>query len=202
MDGWDHGWRSRDYLYRVALQDTPLSGLHGTRIAARQEYDACVRNVIVQMSGAGRIIRPVCGGMFDPGPDLAELRAWAADEAELGKRVADDFLSTGRCRVGTLDRHFFEVAQRKFPDPADAPERVAVVGRRSLCQDGSHFREMFPERVEEGGVRVKGGVHSAPPAGKPLHGLFWTADVTHGLVSGSSATVRKREIPESRPGRR
>ena len=38
----------------------------------------------------------VYGGLFCPGPDPAELRAWVADDAELGKRVADDFLSVGR----------------------------------------------------------------------------------------------------------
>lgn len=137
-------------------------------------------NALVQMSSAGRMHRPVYGGLFEPGPDSAELRAWVADEAELGVRVASDFLSTGRCHAGTLDRHFFEVALRKFPDPADASKRA---GRRSLCRDDSHFLEMFPERVEEGGVRVKTGVHSASPAGEPLTGLYWTASITQESLS-------------------
>jgi hypothetical protein len=65
----------------------------------------------------------VCGGLFSPGPDPAELRAWVADDTELGKRVADDFVSTGRCPAGTLDQHFFAVQLRKFPDPDDAAKR-------------------------------------------------------------------------------
>jgi len=51
----------------------------------------------------------VYGGLFCPGPDHAELRAWVADDTELGKRVADDFLGAGRCLRGTLDQHFFEI---------------------------------------------------------------------------------------------
>jgi hypothetical protein len=39
----------------------------------------------------------VCGGLSCPGPYSAELRAWVADDAELGKRVAGDLLSADRC---------------------------------------------------------------------------------------------------------
>ena len=87
----------------------------------------------------------VYGGLFGPGPDPAELRAWVADETELGRRVAAAFLGTGRCLRGTLDQHLFEVQLRKFPDPGDAPKRRAGLGRACLCQDDSHYRALGPD---------------------------------------------------------
>jgi hypothetical protein len=97
----------------------------------------------------------VGGGPFCVGPDPGELRAWVADDTELGKRAADEFLSSGRCLPGTLDRVFFEVQLRRFPDPGDAPKRRAGLGRACQCQDQSHYRQVF-----SGG----GQIHSAPPA--------------------------------------
>jgi hypothetical protein len=111
----------------------------------------------------------VYGGLFCPGPDPAELRAWVADDTELGKRVADDFLSVGRCLPGALDQHFFEVQLRKFPDPDDAQKRRAGLGKACLCQDDSHYRPLGPGH---------GQVHRGLPAGTPLTGLFWTAHIT------------------------
>lgn len=123
---------------------------------------------VVVASSDGWRIEQIYGGMHEPGPDSAELRAWVADEGELGRRVADDFIRTGRCYAGALDRHIFEIGLRAFPDPQDAPKRVA--GReRCLCQNHSHFRPTFAD----------GGVHSAPPADRPLTGIFWTANI-HG----------------------
>jgi len=55
----------------------------------------------------------IYGGLFSSGPDPAELRVWVADETELGKRVADDFVSTGRCPPGTLD----QLSTAKFLSP-------------------------------------------------------------------------------------
>jgi hypothetical protein len=110
----------------------------------------------------------VGGSPFCQGPDPGELRAWVADDTELGKRVADAFLSAGRCLPGTLDRVFFEVQLRRFPDPGDAPKRRAGLGRACQCQDESHYRQVFRD----------GGIHSAPPARKSLSGLFWTAVIT------------------------
>jgi hypothetical protein len=112
----------------------------------------------------------VYGGLFSPGPDPAELRAWVADETELGKRAADDFISTGRCPPGTLDHHFFAVQLRKFPAPGDVPKRRAGLGKACLCQDHSHFLPF--------GSVGHGGVHRGLPAGTSLNGLFWTAHVT------------------------
>jgi hypothetical protein len=111
----------------------------------------------------------VYGGLFFPGPDPAELRAWVADDTELGRRVAADFLGTGRCLCGALDQHFFEVQLRKFPDPGDAPKRRAGLGRACLCQDDSHYRALGSDH---------GRVHCGLPAGTPLNGLFWTAHIT------------------------
>ena len=112
----------------------------------------------------------IYGGLFSPGPDPAELRVWVADETELGKRVADDFVSTGRCPPGTLDQHFFAVQLRKFPDPGDAPKRRAGLGKACLCQDLSHYLSL--------GGTGQGDVHRVLPAGTPLSGLFWTAHIT------------------------
>lgn len=109
------------------------------------------------------------GGLFSLGPDPGELRAWVTDETELGKRVADDFISTGRCPPGTLDQHFFAVQLRKFPDPDDAPKRRADMGKACLCQDHSHFLPLGPGN---------GVVHCGLSAGRPLSGLFWTAHIT------------------------
>ena len=133
----------------------------------------------------------VYGGLFCPGPDPAELRTWVADDTELGKRVADDFLGVGRCLPGTLDLHFFEVQLRKFPDPDDAPKRRAGLGKACLCQDNSHYRRL--------GLS-DGQVHCGPPAGTPLNGLFWT---TH--ISSRPATAAKAAgdcAPRSRPASR
>jgi hypothetical protein len=91
------------------------------------------------------------------------------DETELGKRVADDFVSTGRCPPGTLDQHFFAVQLRKFPDPGDAPKRRAGLGTACLCQDHSHYLPLSGAG--------QGGVHRMLPAGTPLSGLFWTAHI-------------------------
>lgn len=110
------------------------------------------------------------GGLFSPGPDPAELRAWVTDETELGKRVAEDFVSSSRCSPGTLDQHFFAVQLRKFPAPDDAPKRRAGLGKACLCQDHSHFLPL--------GGAGRGGVHRGLPAGMPLNGLFWTAHIT------------------------
>ena len=123
----------------------------------------CSRDGVTRRAGQ------VYGGLFCPGPDPAELRAWAADDTELGSRVADDFLSASRCLPGTLDRLFFEVQLRRYPDPADAPKRVAARGGACLCQDDAHY---LP--IGLGNSLV----HSAPPAGRPLNGLFWTARIT------------------------
>jgi hypothetical protein len=112
----------------------------------------------------------IYGGLFSPGPDPAELQAWVADETELGNRVADDFVSVGRCPPGTLDHHFFAVQLRKFPDPDDAPKRRAGLGKACLCQDQSHFLPL--------GGPGHGGVHRGLPAATPLNGLFWTAHIT------------------------
>jgi hypothetical protein len=131
----------------------------------------------------------VCGGLFFPGPDPAELRAWVADDTELGKRVADDFLGTGRCLHGTLDRHFFEVQLRKFPDPDDAPKRRAGLGRACLCQDHSHYRPLGPDH---------GQVHRGLLAGTPLSGLFWTAHITSYPTDAKAAGKATRPRPSSR----
>lgn len=120
----------------------------------------------------------VCGGLFSPGPDPAELRVWVADDTELGKRVADDFVSTGRCPAGTLDQHFFAVQLRKFPNPDDAAKRRAGLGRACLCQDHSHFLPLGPGH---------GGVHSGLPRATPLSGLFWTAHITSYLPDPEAA---------------
>lgn len=120
----------------------------------------------------------VYGGLFSPGPDPAELRAWVADEAELGKRVADDFVSSGRCPAGTLDQHLFAVQHRRFPDPGDAPKRRSGMGRACLCQNHSHFLPLGPGNS---------GVHRGLPAGMPLSGLFWTAHITSDLPDPEAA---------------
>jgi hypothetical protein len=133
----------------------------------------------------------VYGGLFSPGPDPAELCAWVADETELGKRVADDFVSSGRCMPGTLDRHFFAVQLRKFPDPDDAPKRRAGLGKTCLCQNHSHFLPV--------GSDGQGGVHRGFPAGMPLNSLFWTAHITSYLPD---AETRGNSTPHPRPGSR
>lgn len=130
----------------------------------------------------------VYGGLFCAGPDPDELRAWVADATEVGKRAADEFLSAGRCLPGTLDRLFFDVQLRRFPEPGDAPKRKEGLGRACQCQDHAHYRQVFPDG---------GQVHSAPPAGRPLSGLFWTALIT--------SHPRDREEPTRRgrvPARR
>jgi hypothetical protein len=128
----------------------------------------------------------VYGCLFSPGPDLAKLRAWVTDETELGKRVADDFVSSGRCPPATLDQHFFAVQLRKFPDPDDAPKRRAGLGKACLCQEHSHYLPL--------GGAGQGGVHRGLPAGMPLNGLFWTAHITSYLsdveAAGNSARPR------------
>jgi hypothetical protein len=121
----------------------------------------------------------VHGGLYSPGPDPAELRTWVTDETELGKRVADDFVSTGRCPPGTLDQHFFAVQLRKFPDPDDAPKRRAGLGKACLCQDHSHFLPL--------GGPGHGGVHCGLPGATPLSGLFWTALITSYLPNPQAA---------------
>ena len=121
----------------------------------------------------------IYGGLFSPGPDPAELRVWVADETELGKRVADDFVSTGRCPPGTLDQHFFAVQLRKFPGPGDAPKRRAGLGTACLCQDHSHYLPLSGAG--------QGGVHRMLPAGTPLSGLFWTAHITSCLPDANAA---------------
>lgn len=132
----------------------------------------------------------VYGGLFSPGPDPAELLAWVVDEAELGKRVADDFVSTGRCLPGTLDQHFFAVQLRKFPDPDDVPKRRAGLGKACLCQDQSHFLPL--------GGAGQGGVHRGIPAGRALNGLFWTAQITSYLTDAEPADESARPCPGSR----
>jgi hypothetical protein len=129
--------------------------------------------VEVRIDKYGRTVRQaeqVCSGLFSPGPDCAELQAWVSDEIELGGRVADDLVSTGRCQPGTLDRHFFAVQLRKFPDPDDWEKRRAGLGKACLCQDHSHF-------VSFGGPG-NSVVHRGLPAARPLNGLFWTANIT------------------------
>lgn len=121
----------------------------------------------------------VYGGLFSPGPDPAELRTWVTDETEVGKRVADDFVSTGRCPPGTLDQHFFAVQLRKFPDPDDAPKRRAGLGKACFCQDHSHFLPL--------GGPGHGGVHCGLPGATPLNGLFWTALITSYLPGPQAA---------------
>jgi hypothetical protein len=135
----------------------------------------------------------IYGGLFCPGPDPAELRTWVADDAELGKRVADDFLGVGRCLPGTLDLHFFEVQLRKFPDPDDAPKRRAGLGKACLCQDNSHYRPLGL-----GDDRVQCG----PPAGTPLSGLFWTAHITSRPAPAARAPGDGGCVPRSRPASR
>ena len=112
----------------------------------------------------------VYGGLFCSGPDPAELRAWVADDLELGRRVADEFVGTGRCLRGTLDQCFVEEQQREFPAAEDPEKRKAGLAKASLCQEDAHYRP-----TAAGG----GLVHCAPPAGEPLNGLFWTACITH-----------------------
>ena len=126
----------------------------------------------------------IYGGLFSPGLDPAELRAWVADETELGKRVADDFVSTGRCPPGTLDQHFFAVQLRKFPGPGDAPKRRAGLGTACLCQDHSHYLPLSGAG--------QSGVHRMLPAGTPLSGLFWTAHITSCLPGVNAAGNRER----------
>jgi hypothetical protein len=92
-----------------------------------------------------------------------------ADDAELGKRAADEFLSVSRCLPGTLDRLFFEVQLSRFPELGDAPKRRPSLGRACQCQDHSHYRQISPDG---------GQIHGALPAGMPLSGLFWTAFIT------------------------
>lgn len=121
----------------------------------------------------------VYGGLFSPGPDSAELRTWVTDERELGKRVADDFVSAGRCPPGTLDQHFFAVQLRKFPEPDDAPKRRAGLGKACLCQDDSHFLPL--------GGPGHGEVHCGLPGATPLSGLFWTALITSCLPDPEAA---------------
>lgn len=79
----------------------------------------------------------IYGGLFSPGPDAVELRAWVADDTELGKRVADDFVSTGRCPAGTLDRHLFAVQLRKSRIPAIRRSAGRVWGRPA-CASSIH----------------------------------------------------------------
>lgn len=148
--------------------------------------------IAVQYGKNGKTWRAeqVYGGLFCAGPDSAELRAWVADNTELGKRVADDFLGTGRCLPGMLDQHFFEVQLRKFPDPDDAPKRRAGLGKACLCQDQSHFQPL-------GGMGLS-GVHRALPAGTPLNGLFWTAHITSYTTEAEAAGSATRPRPGSR----
>jgi hypothetical protein len=135
----------------------------------------------------------VYGGLFCPGPDLAELRAWVADDTELGKRVADDFLGAGRCLRGTLDQHFFEVQQRTFPHADEAPKRRAGLGKACLCQDHSHYQPLGPDQSQ---------IHRGIPAGTPLNGLFWTAHVTSHLTDAKAAGNATRPDPGSPHPRR
>ena len=104
----------------------------------------------------------IYGGLFSPGPDPAELRVWVADETELGKRVADDFVSTGRCPSGTLDQHFFAVQLRKSPGPGDAPKRRAGLGKARLCQD-HRITAAGRRRSGRGPLRASGGYASQRP---------------------------------------
>jgi hypothetical protein len=144
-------------------------------------------------SAVGLHAEQVFGGLFCPGPDPAELRAWVADDIELGKRVADDFLGAGRCLPGTLDLHFSEVQSRKFPDPDDAPKRRAGLGTACLCQDHSHYRRLG---------RSDDRVHCGPPAGTPLTGLFWTAHITyHPATDAKGADSAPRSRPATRRSR-
>jgi hypothetical protein len=135
----------------------------------------------------------ICGGLFCPGPDPAELRTWVADDTELGKRVADDFLGVGRCLPGTLDLHFFEVQLRKFPDPDDALKRRAGLGKACLCQDNLHYR---PQGLGDNRV------HCGSPAGTPLNGLFWTAHITSRPAPAAKATSDGGCVQRSRPASR
>jgi len=147
--------------------------------------------IAVQLGQNGKKVwqaEQVYGGLFSPGPDCAELRTWVTDAMELGKRVADDFISSGRCPPGTLDHHFFAVQLRKFPGPDDAPKRRAGLGKACLCQDHSHFLPLGSGN---------GGVHCGLPAGTPFSGLFWTAHITSsapdvGSVDNSAGPRRRR----------
>lgn len=120
---------------------------------------------------------PIYGGLLSPGPDPAELRAWVFDDAEMGERVAGDFVTNGRCPAGALDQHFFEVQLRKFPDPEDAPKRKAGLGKACLCQEQAHFFRLHGP----------GGVHSGLPASRPLNGIFWTAKITFSQTDSGRA---------------
>lgn len=143
--------------------------------------------IVVRFGKCGKKDRrteQIYGGLFSPGPDSAELRVWVADETELGKRVADNFVSTGRCPPGTLDQHFFAVQLRKFPGPDDAPKRRAGLGRACLCQDLSHYLPL-----SDAG---QGGAHRMLPAGTPLSGLFWTAHITSCLTDAKLRATRER----------
>ncbi len=144
-------------------------------------------------SGAGPGLH-VYGGLFCPGPDAAELRTWVADDPELGKRVADDFVSTSRFPAGTLDQHLFAVRLCKFPDPGDAPKRRAGLGKACLCQDNSHFLPLGPGN---------GGVHCGLPDGRPLSGLFRTAHITRDPpdpdAPGDAPRPRRPRRPQTSP---
>jgi hypothetical protein len=146
--------------------------------------------VWIGKNGAKWRAEQVYGGLFCPGPDPAELRTWVADDTELGKRVADDFLSVGRCLPGTLDLHFFEVQLRKFQAPDDAPKRRAGLGKACLCQDNSHYRQLGLD---------DGQVHCGLPASTPLSGLFWTAHITSRPATDTKAA---EYAPRSRPASR
>jgi hypothetical protein len=116
----------------------------------------------------------IYGGLHQPGPDANELRARVADDTELGERVAKDFLSTGRCPLGALDRVFFDRARRMYPDsdPDNITKRKAEPGSKCLCQL-AHFHPLPPGN---------GGVHSAPPKGEPLTGPFWGASFSRDVA--------------------
>ena len=67
----------------------------------------------------------VYGGLFGPGPDPAELRAWVADETELDRRVAAAFLGTGRCLRGTPDQRRNSRSPGTPGDSSCPPCRIA-----------------------------------------------------------------------------
>ena len=133
----------------------------------------------------------IYSGLHQVDLDAAELRNWVSDDVELGRRVADDFVSARRCPAGAFDRHAFEVLVRLYPSEdfsdlmgdehleyrREKIQRVAAQrladpvwgGRKCLCQDGSHTRITHTTRDENGTV-VRSGYHCPAPAGTPLDG--------------------------------
>jgi hypothetical protein len=168
-----------------------LPGVDGLAEGLRRAAgEAAMGTIAVRVGRNGKKVwqaEQVYGGLFGPGPDPAELRAWVTDDTELGKWVADDFASTGRCPAGALDQQLFAVQLRKFPDPGDAAKRRAALGTACLCQDHSHFLPL--------GGPGHGGVHRGLPAGAPLSGLFWTAHITSDLPDPEAARIKMLKRP-------